>query len=58
MKLDSGVMEKVLLVAGGVAIGFAFREEISEALDELASVELGPIVQRVIESQNEEPWHS
>ena len=53
MKLDSGVMEKVLLVAGGVAIGFAFREEISEALDELANVELGPIVERVIESQME-----
>ena len=53
MKLDSGVMEKVLLVAGGVAIGFAFREEIREALEELENVELGPIVQRVIESEME-----
>ena len=50
MKLDSRVMEKVLLVVGGIAVGYAFREEISNALDELANVELGPVVQKVIDA--------
>jgi len=50
MKLDSRVMEKVLLVVGGIAVGYAFRAEISNALDELAKVELGPVVQKVIDA--------
>lgn len=50
MKLDSEVMEKVLLVVGGIAVGYAFRKEISNALDELANVELGPVVQKVIDA--------
>lgn len=50
MKLDSRVMEKVLLVVGGIAVGYAFREEISNTLDELAKVELGPVVQKVIDA--------
>jgi hypothetical protein len=50
MKLDSRVMEKVLLVVGGIAVGYAFREEISNALDEQANVELGPVVRKVIDA--------
>lgn len=57
MKIDGDSMEKALLVLGGVAlgaaIGYVFRDEIRESLQEVAEMDLLPFAQDSIEMEEE-----